>query len=161
DLDGRVELGGRGLLGQPRGLRGGVKPRAVDQLAGLAVRLAALHVQSPVCVVAEFVVSGPAPGPATVRRAAATLPPELAVSQPSTTMPIDLAVPAMICSAASMLFAFRSGILVCAIWVTCAIDILPTLVLCGSELPFCTPAAFLISSAAGGVLVMNENVLSS
>ena len=38
---------------------------------------------------------------------------------------------------------------------------LPTLVLCGSALPLSTLAAFLISSAAGGVLVMKVNVRSS
>src|ERR1022692_4887915 len=81
--------------------------------------------------------------------------------QPSTDIPIDLAVPAMISSAASMLVAFRSGILTCAMSLTCALVILPTLVLCGSALPLATPAAFLISSAAGGVFVMNEKVRSS
>src|ERR1022692_2788535 len=63
--------------------------------------------------------------------------------------------------AASMLVAFRSGILTCAMSLTCALVILPTLVLCGSALPLATPAAFLISSAAGGVFVMNEKVRSS
>src|SRR5262249_25748296 len=56
DLDGRVELGGRGLLGQAGRLRRGVEPRAVDQLVGLSVALAALHVLSPMSVVEEFVV---------------------------------------------------------------------------------------------------------
>ena len=38
---------------------------------------------------------------------------------------------------------------------------MPTLVLCGSPLPLSTPAAFLISSGAGGVLVMKVNDRSS
>src|SRR5215472_13333157 len=38
---------------------------------------------------------------------------------------------------------------------------LPTLVLCGSALPLSTPAAFLISSGAGGVLVTKLKVRSS
>src|ERR1039457_1812357 len=82
-------------------------------------------------------------------------------SQPSTLIPIERAVPAMIFSAASIEVAFRSGIFTCAIWRTWALLTEPTLVLCGSLLPFWTPAAFLISSGAGGVLVMNENDLSS
>ena len=73
-------------------------------------------------------------------------------------MPIDRAVPAMIFSAASIVVAFRSGIFVCAMSRTWAAVMLPTLVLCGSALPLSTPAAFLISSGAGGVLVMKLNV---
>ena len=76
-------------------------------------------------------------------------------------MPIERAVPAMIRSAISMLLALRSGILVCAISRTWAAEMLPTLVLCGSLLPLATPAAFLISSGAGGVLVTNWNDRSS
>ena len=76
-------------------------------------------------------------------------------------MPIDRAVPAMIFSAASIVVALRSGILVCAISRTWAAVTEPTLVLCGSPLPLATPAAFLSSSAAGGVLVMNVNERSS
>src|ERR1700678_3014775 len=67
----------------------------------------------------------------------------------------------MICSAASIVVAFRSGSLVCAISRTWAAVSEPTLVLCGSALPLSTPAAFLISSGAGGVLVMNVNDRSS
>jgi hypothetical protein len=44
---------------------------------------------------------------------------------------------------------------------TWAALMLPTLVLCGSALPLSTPAAFLISSGAGGVFVMKVNVRSS
>src|SRR6201987_220458 len=79
----------------------------------------------------------------------------------STFMPIERAVPAMIFSAASIVVAFRSGILVCAMSRTWAAVMVPTLVLCGSALPLSTPAAFLISSGAGGVLVMNVNERSS
>src|SRR5258705_11648899 len=61
----------------------------------------------------------------------------------STLMPIERAVPAMIFSAASIVVAFRSGILVCAMSRTWAAVMLPTLVLCGSALPLSTPAAFL------------------
>ena len=42
-LDGGVVLRGRGLLGQPDGLRGGVEGVRVDLLGGGAVGLAALH----------------------------------------------------------------------------------------------------------------------
>src|SRR3984957_12344618 len=76
-------------------------------------------------------------------------------------MPIERAVPAMIFSAASIEVAFRSGILVSAICRTWAAVSEPTLVLCGSALPLSTPAAFLIISGAGGVLVMNVNDRSS
>src|ERR1700691_1400151 len=76
-------------------------------------------------------------------------------------MPMERAVPAMIFSAASIEVAFRSGILVSAICLTWAMVSEPTLVLCGSALPLSTPAAFLIISGAGGVLVMNVNDRSS
>src|ERR1700735_2031996 len=76
-------------------------------------------------------------------------------------MPMERAVPAMIFSAASIVVAFRSGILVCAMSRTWALVMLPTLVLCGSALPLSTPAAFLISSGAGGVLVMKVKLRSS
>src|ERR1700730_2572850 len=76
-------------------------------------------------------------------------------------MPIERAVPAMIFSAASIVVAFRSGIFVSAICRSCAAVSVPTLVLCGSLLPLSMPTAFLISSGAGGVLVMNVNDRSS
>ena len=76
-------------------------------------------------------------------------------------MPIDRAVPAMIFSAASIVVAFRSGILVCAISRIWALVTEPTFSVCGVPLPLATPAAFLISSGAGGVLVINENDRSS
>jgi hypothetical protein len=67
----------------------------------------------------------------------------------------------MIFSAASIVVAFRSGIFVWAMALTWAAEIEPTLVLCGSALPLSTPAAFLISSAAGGVLVTKVKLRSS
>src|SRR5450631_2373072 len=76
-------------------------------------------------------------------------------------MPIERAVPAMIASAASMSRAFRSGILVSAICRNCAFDSDATFTLCGVGEPLSTLAAFLMSSAAGGVLVMKVNERSS
>src|SRR3954451_8617452 len=76
-------------------------------------------------------------------------------------MPIDRAVPAMIFSAASRSFALRSASLLSAISRTCERLIDATLLVCGSPEPFSTPAAFRISRAAGGVLVMNEKLRSS
>src|SRR3954447_5200475 len=76
-------------------------------------------------------------------------------------MPIDRAVPAMIFSAASIVVALRSGIFDSAMERSWAAVIEPTLVLCGSFDPLSTPAAFLIISGAGGVLVMNVKVRSS
>jgi hypothetical protein len=67
----------------------------------------------------------------------------------------------MIFSAASIVVAFRSAIFTWAMSRTWAAVTEPTFVLCGSPLPFSTPAAFLISSGAGGVLVMNVNDRSS
>ena len=76
-------------------------------------------------------------------------------------MPMERAVPATIFAAASMSLALRSGILVWAISRTWSMEILPTLLVCGMPEPFCTPAAFLIRSAAGGVLVMKVKERSS
>src|SRR6185312_12268095 len=150
-LDGRVELRHLLRLGDADRLGGAVEPLAVDLLGGLAVRLAALHVWSP-----------------HVRRswsAGRARPCHYVLdgynAYFSTLMPIERAVPAMIFSAASIVVAFRSGILVCAMSRTWAAEMLPTLVLCGSALPLSTPAAFLISSGAGGVFVIKVNVRSS
>ena len=82
-------------------------------------------------------------------------------TQPLTVIPIERAVPSMIFSAAAIELAFRSAILTWAMSRTWALVTEPTFVLCGSPLPFWTPAAFLISSGAGGVLVMKENDRSS
>ena len=67
----------------------------------------------------------------------------------------------MIFEAASRSLAFRSGILRSAIWRTWAAVIVPTFSRCGSPEPFSIPAASLISTAAGGVLVMKSNERSS
>src|SRR5581483_7277230 len=82
-------------------------------------------------------------------------------SQPSTVMPIDRAVPAMIFAAWSMSLALRSSILVCAISRTWSIVTFATFLVCGSPLPLSTPAAFSSSRAAGGVLVTKVNERSS
>src|SRR4029453_4100022 len=86
------------------------------------------------------------------------LPVTLSVSHlyPFTSTPIERAVPAMIFDAASMSFAFRSGFLRSAIWRTWSIVIVPTLFTCGSPEPLGIPAASLIRTAAGGVLVMKS-----
>ena len=76
-------------------------------------------------------------------------------------MPMERAVPAMIFAAAWTSLAFRSAILVCAISSHWAWVSLPTLSVCGVPEPLETPAAFLISSAAGGVLVMKVKERSS
>ena len=67
-------------------------------------------------------------------------------------IPIDRAVPAMIFAAWSMSFALRSSILVWAIWRTWSMVTVATFLMCGSPLPFSTPAALSSSRAAGGVL---------
>src|SRR5690606_41621719 len=79
----------------------------------------------------------------------------------STVIPIDRAVPAMIFSAASTSFALRSAILVSAIWRRASFESFPTLTVCGVPEPLPMPAAFLINSAAGGVLRMKSNDRSS
>src|SRR6185312_4370945 len=76
-------------------------------------------------------------------------------------MPMERAVPAMIFSAPSMLVALRSTIFWVAISLTCALVSWATLTVCGVAEPLATPAAFLMSSAAGGVFVMKVNERSS
>ena len=61
------------------------------------------------------------------------------------------AVPSRIVAAATMSIAFRSDCVCSAIWRTCSGVMLATLSGCGVPDPFLTPAAFLMSSAAGGV----------
>ena len=78
-----------------------------------------------------------------------------------TVIPIDRAVPAMIFAAWSMSLAFRSAILVWAISRTWSMVTVATLVVCGSPLPFSTPAALSSSRAAGGVLSSKVNERSS
>ena len=65
-----------------------------------------------------------------------------------------LKVPAIMLIAASMLAAFRSGILVSAILRTSSLLMVATLVLLGTPEPDSMLQAFLMSTAAGGVLVM-------
>ena len=61
----------------------------------------------------------------------------------------------MIFAAPSRLVALRSSILVVAISLTWAWVSFATLTVCGVGEPLATPAAFLMSSAAGGVLVID------
>src|SRR4029078_12976944 len=85
----------------------------------------------------------------------------LAGHQAPTSTPIEPAVPATMCIAASTSFAFRSGIFVSAIWRSWARESVPTLARFGSPEPLSRFRASLISTAAGGVLVMNVNERSS
>ena len=69
-------------------------------------------------------------------------------------MPIDRAVPATMATAASRVFAFRSGILTPAISSTCCRVTVATFVRFGSPEPLAMLAARFSSTAAGGVFVM-------
>src|SRR3981081_2439505 len=71
------------------------------------------------------------------------------------------AAPSVMRIAALMSLAFKSFIFVSAISRTLARLIVPALVRPGVWLPFSMPAAFLIRSAAGGVLVTKLNERSS
>ena len=84
----------------------------------------------------------------------------LGIYMPSTRMPIERALPATVRMAASRLAAFRSGIFTLAMSSTCFFVILPTLSVCGRGLPDSIPAAFLISTVVGGVLMMKLKLLS-
>ena len=66
-------------------------------------------------------------------------------------MPMERAVPAIMLMAASMLAAFRSGILVSAILRTSSLLMVATLVLLGTPEPDSMLHAFLMRTAAGGV----------
>jgi len=70
------------------------------------------------------------------------------------------AVPATMLIAASTLAAFRSGIFSSAISRTCALVIVATFVLFGVPDALSMPHAFLMRTAAGGVLVMNVKLRS-
>ena len=72
-----------------------------------------------------------------------------------------LAVPATIRMAASTSDALRSCIFISAISRTCLDVMDPTFSLFGSPDPLSMPAASKISDGAGGVLVINVNVLSA
>ena len=74
---------------------------------------------------------------------------------------MERAVPSTIFIAASIVVGVEVGQLGRAISRTWSLVSLPTFSLCGTPEPFCRPAAFLISSAAGGVLVMKVNDRSS
>ncbi len=57
--------------------------------------------------------------------------------------------------------AVRSGIFVFAMSSACSRVSLPTLSVCGFWLPFSTFAAFMMSTVAGGVFMMNVKLLSA
>src|SRR6266567_4437531 len=79
----------------------------------------------------------------------------------ATSTPMLRAVPAITFIACSTSRAFRSCIFVSAMWRTCAWLSLPTFSRFGSPEPFSRFKASLISTAAGGVLVMKVNERSS
>src|SRR5919201_516953 len=85
----------------------------------------------------------------------------LAVSHRSVSTPMERAVPATISIAWSTSRAFRSGILVSAIWRTWSRVRRPTFSRLGSPDPFSSRSASLIRTAAGGVFVMKSNERSS
>src|SRR5699024_9474430 len=90
------------------------------------------------------------------------LPHEVVYSgAPSTVMPMERAVPAMIAAPASMSRALRSFFLVSAISLHCSQVTEPTLSVCGTPEPFLMPAAFSSSLAAGGDFRMKSNERSS
>src|SRR5580698_2398478 len=76
---------------------------------------------------------------------------------PTTSIPIDLAVPRTLLTAASIEAAFRSGIFCLAMSSTCFSVTLPTLSLLGVPDPLAMPAARFSRIEAGGVLVMKVN----
>src|ERR1017187_9083670 len=80
---------------------------------------------------------------------------------PSTMTPMERALPAMVRTAASRSDAVRSGILVLAISSAWARVSLPTLSVWGILLPLSIPAALLISTVAGGVLMIKVKLLSA
>src|SRR5258705_114219 len=85
---------------------------------------------------------------------------EFAHFTPSTVTPIERALPAIVRTAASRSAAVRSGILALAISSAWARVIFPTLSVCGVLLPDSIPAARLMRTVAGGVLMMKLKVLS-
>src|SRR5436190_8626756 len=80
---------------------------------------------------------------------------------PSTVSPIDLAVPSMVFIADARSLVLRSTIFFLAISSICERLIEPIFCLFGVPEPFAMPDAFLKRSAAGGVLVSNENERSA
>src|SRR5262249_20617140 len=85
----------------------------------------------------------------------------LAGHQASTSTPIERAVPATIFMAASMSFAFRSGIFVSAIERSWSRVSLPTLLRFGSPEPDSRFSTSLMRTPAGGVFVMKVKLRSS
>src|SRR6185312_2731227 len=81
-------------------------------------------------------------------------PPSHRETYPTTSSPIDRAVPATVLTAASSDSQLRSGSFSLAISSTCLAVTVPTLFLFGSADPFAMFAARLSSTGAGGVLVM-------
>src|SRR5271167_2404701 len=79
---------------------------------------------------------------------------------PTTSIPIERAVPRMLLIAFSTEAAFKSGIFCLAMSSTCRAVTLPTLSLFGVPDPLAIPAARLRRIAAGGVLVMKVKVRS-
>ena len=71
------------------------------------------------------------------------------------------ALPAIVRTAASRSAAVRSGPLALAISSAWARVSVPTLSVCGLDEPFCTPAAFLMRTVAGGVFMMKVKLLSA
>ena len=74
---------------------------------------------------------------------------------------MERAVPAIMLVAASMLAAFKSGILSSAIFCTSALVRVATFVLFGVAEPDLIFAAFFNNTAAGGVFVMKLKLLSA
>src|SRR5665811_1665842 len=83
--------------------------------------------------------------------------PALPQTYPTTSMPIERAVPRMLLIAVSTEAAFRSGIFCLAMSSTCLAVTLPTLSLFGTPDPLAMPAARFNRIEAGGVLVMKVN----
>src|SRR6185437_14139375 len=158
DLDGRVELGRGGVLGQLDRFERRVEGVAVDLGRVRQVTLAALHeVNSSVDSWSSW-SSGPAQAlPPLLGAGSGRIPADYS----EIVTPIDRAVPAMIFSASAMSLALRSSIFSWAISRTWAWVSEPTLVLCGTPLPLSRPAALRISRAAGGVLVTKVKERSS
>src|SRR6188508_632165 len=73
---------------------------------------------------------------------------------PITSMPIDLAVPRTVFTAAARSVQLRSGIFCLAMSSTCLAVTVPTLLRLGSADPLARLAIFFSSTDAGGVLVM-------
>src|SRR5580693_1967264 len=80
---------------------------------------------------------------------------------PTTSMPIERAVPRIVFAAASTVVAFMSGIFCAAMARICFSVTLPFFSLFGVPEPFSMPAALSRSTGAGGVLVMKLKLRSA